>query len=219
MCHRQEMKWGSAISEEAVLERAVSEAANAVRDRLGQSRADLVLAFVSPHYAGSYPQLPELVAAQFPGALLLGCSADGVIGAGHEVEQRAAFSLTAASLPGVNLVPFQVASPQLPGDPTEIQAWRTLVGNPPMTNVHFLLLADPFTFDASALIAGLDAAYPDSRKIGGLSSGGQLQGASSLFLTSRVQRSGAVGVALSGNISIDTIVAQGCRPKIGRAHV
>ncbi len=212
MCHRQEMKWGSAISEEAVLERAVFEAANAVRDRLGQSRADLVLAFVSPHYTGSYPQLPELVAAQFPGALLLGCSADGVIGAGHEVEQRAAFSLTAASLPGVDLVPFQVASPRLPADLTEVQAWRTLVGNPPMTNVHFLLLADPFTFDASPLIAGLDAAYPDSRKIGGLSSGGQLQGSSSLFLKSRVQRSGAVGVALSGNISIDTIVAQGCRP-------
>ncbi len=212
MCHRQEMKWGSAISEEAVLERAVSEAGTAVRDRLGQSHADLVVAFVSPHYAGSYAHLPELVSAQFPEALLLGCSADGVIGAGHEVEQRAAFSLTAASLPGVNLVPFQVASPQLPGDPTEIQAWRTLVGNPPMTNVHFLLLADPFTFDASALIAGLDVAYPDSRKIGGLSSGGQLQGSSTLFLGSRVRRSGAVGVALSGNISIDTIVAQGCRP-------
>ncbi len=53
---------------------------------------------------------------------------------------------------------------------------------------------------------------PDSRKIGGLSSGGQMQGSSSLFLESRVRRSGAVGVALSGNISIDTIVAQGCRP-------
>lgn len=206
------MKWGSAISEDAVLERAVSEAGKTVRERLGRSRADLVVAFVSPHHARSYPQLPQLVSAQFPEALLLGCSADGVIGAGREVEQRAAFSLTAASLPGVDLVPFHVASSQLSGDLAEVSAWRTLVGSPPMTNVHFLLLADPFTFDASALIAGLDAAFPESRKIGGLSSGGQLQGSSSLFLGSRVRRSGAVGVALSGNISIDTIVAQGCRP-------
>src|SRR5260370_12941507 len=99
MCHRQEMKWGSAISEEAVLERAVSEAGNAVRDRLGQSRADLVLAFVSPHYAGAYPQPPELVAAQVPRALLLRCSPDRGTGARHDVEQRAAFSLTVPSPP------------------------------------------------------------------------------------------------------------------------
>src|SRR5260370_21281413 len=99
MCHRQEMKWGSAISEEAVLERAVSEAGNAVRDRLGQARADLLPAFVSAHYAGSYPQLPELVAPQFPGALLLACSAHGGIASAREVEQRAAVSHNPASLP------------------------------------------------------------------------------------------------------------------------
>jgi small ligand-binding sensory domain FIST len=33
-----------------------------------------------------------------------------------------------------------------------------------------------------------------------------------LFLGEHAQREGAVGVALSGNLALDTIVAQGCRP-------
>jgi small ligand-binding sensory domain FIST len=206
------MKWASAISENPVFDQAAAEAAAAVRQELGRSNADLVLGFVSPHHADAYRRIPDIVSSQFPSSLLLGCSADGVIGAGHEVEQRAAFSLTVASLPSVELVPFQLTAAQLPEDAADLDAWRTLVGAPPTNNLHFLLLADPFTFDASALIEGLDAAYPDSRKFGGLSSGGQMQGSNSLFLKSRSRRSGAVGVALSGNISIDTIVAQGCRP-------
>jgi len=135
-----------------------------------------------------------------------------VIGAGHEVEQRAAFSLTAAFLPGVELAPFRLSATQLPQDTADLNPWMTLVGNPATRNLHFLLLADPFTFDASALLAGLDAAYPQSRKIGGLASGGQSPGSNALFVGSQVRRSGAVGIALSGEISVDTIVAQGCRP-------
>jgi small ligand-binding sensory domain FIST len=206
------VKWASAISENPVLGDAATEVGNAVRRELGRSRANLVLAFISPHHADGYRKLPELVSAQFPDSLLLGCSANGVIGAGHEVEQSPAFSLTAAALPGVDLVAFRVSSTELPAETAKVEAWTALVGAAPTKNLHFLLLADPFTFDATALISGLDAAYPDSRKIGGLASGGELPGSSSLFLNSRVWRDGAVGVALSGNISIDTIVAQGCRP-------
>jgi len=212
MCHRSNVKWASAISENPALEDAAAEASNAVRRELGQSPANLVLAFVSPHHANGYQQLPKLVSAQFPDSLLVGCSANGVIGAGHEVEQRPAFSLTAASLPGVDLLAFHVSSTQLPAQTADREAWKALVGAAPTKNPHFLLLADPFTFDASALISGLDATYPDSRKIGGLASGGEAPGSSSLFLNSRIWRDGVVGIAMSGNISIDTIVAQGCRP-------
>ena len=42
-------------------------------------------------------------------------------------------------------------------------------------------------------------------------------GATGLFCDDRFYREGAVGVALSGNIVLDTIVAQGCRP-IGQPY-
>ena len=206
------MKWASALSEDAVLENAVGEAAGALRTQLAGAEADLDIAFISPHHAAAYEQLPDLVSAEFPGSLFIGCSAEGVIGAGHEVEQRAAFSLTAAALPGVSLRPFELVAAKLPEERTDVKAWRELVGATATEDPHFLLLVDPVTFDASALLEGLDAAYPRSCKIGGLSSGGTTQGANSLFLQSRVRRSGAVGVALSGNIAVETIVAQGCRP-------
>jgi small ligand-binding sensory domain FIST len=55
-----------------------------------------------------------------------------------------------------------------------------------------------------------------SSKFGGLASGGTAPGANRLFLGDEVFRSGVVGIAFSGNLRVETIVAQGCRP-IGRA--
>jgi small ligand-binding sensory domain FIST len=62
------------------------------------------------------------------------------------------------------------------------------------------------------LLAGLDYAFPDSVKIGGLASGATSPGLNALFLDDDVYTSGVVGAALSGNVVVDTIVAQGCRP-------
>jgi len=206
------MKWASAISENPALELAASEAMEVLRRELGAAKVDLVVVFLSPHHADGYERIPELIFSHFPGSALVGCSANGVIGAGHEVEQRPALSLTAASLPGVDLRLFHLGADQLPEDAADVDAYRALLGKPQARNLHFLLFADPFTFDTSALLVGLDAAYPDSRKIGGLASGGQSPGSNALYLGSQVRHRGAVGVALSGNISVETIVAQGCRP-------
>jgi small ligand-binding sensory domain FIST len=59
---------------------------------------------------------------------------------------------------------------------------------------------------------GLDFAYPDSAKVGGLASGSMTPGENALFLDQEVFTSGAVGLALQGNVRVDTVVAQGCRP-------
>jgi small ligand-binding sensory domain FIST len=87
-----------------------------------------------------------------------------------------------------------------------------LVHVPAASRPHFVLLPDPFTFDPEPLLRGLDRAFPASTKIGGLASGGHQPGANALFLGRRVHRGGLVGVALSGDVEVDTIVAQGCRP-------
>jgi prepilin-type processing-associated H-X9-DG protein len=63
---------------------------------------------------------------------------------------------------------------------------------------------------------GLDFAFSGAAKIGGLASGAQQQGGNALFLDGSVYNSGAIGLGLHGNISVDTVVAQGCRP-IGSA--
>jgi len=209
------MRWASALSEVPNTTQAAALAAQELRRKLGGDRADFVVAFVSPHHRAAAALIPGLIAAELPGALLAGCTGDGVIGAGHEVEDRAAFSLTAAALPGVEMNPFHFDITDLPDASASQSVWHTAVGVRPRAEPKFLLLADPLTMDAGALLRGLDFAYPGSSKFGGLASSGTAPRANRLFLESEVFRSGVVGVVFSGNLEVETIVAQGCRP-IGR---
>ena len=206
------MKWASAVSERADLEEAMEEAATEIRAELGGSQPDLAAVFVSPHHAQSYERVSSLVAKALGPRVLLGCSGGGVIGGGQEVEYRPGLSLTAAALPGVELLPFHVEEGTLPDPDAPPEAWERLVGTTPASQPHFLLLADPFTFPAERLVQGLDYAFTAGIKIGGLASGAQRPGGNALFLGDQLHGSGAIGVALQGNIAVEAIVAQGCRP-------
>ena len=206
------MRWASALSEAHATASAVEEAGAEVARQLGDDEPDLLVAFASPHHADAYEALPADLGARFPRALLVGCSAAGVIGAGHEVEERAGLSLTAASLPGVTLRPLVFGDAPDEGPEASAEAWRARVGLAAADDPQFLLIGDPFTFDSAALVAGLDAVYPAGRKVGGLASGGSGPGQNALWVGQGVQRVGAVGVAMTGDIAVDTIVAQGCRP-------
>jgi len=192
------MRWASTVSRQADLAAAVAEACGTIATTLGEEQPDLVVAFVSHHHATGYDRVPELVRAHLRGGLLIGCSAGGVIGGGHEVEEAPGFSLTAARLPDVTITPLAATTPELPHLP----------GTPP----QMILLADPLSFDVEALVHGLDATAPQAVVVGGLASGGRRPAENALYLGDEVRRAGLVGVALDGNIALDTIVAQGCRP-------
>ena len=206
------MKWASAVSDDDSLERALRRVASVVRAGLEGCRPDLVVAFVSAHHAAHFERVPRLLAEELPGGLLLGCSAGGVIGGGREIEQRPGVSLSAAFLPGVTITPLRLDNDALPSPHASAAAWARLLGVDASQAPQFVLLPDPFTFDAESLIRGLDRAYPGNTTVGGIASGGREPGANALFLGERTHRSGLVGVALRGNLIVDTIVAQGCRP-------
>lgn len=206
------MKWTSAVSEHRFLKYAVAECALEINDALGDQTADLIVAFVSAHHAARYDELPGLVRELLGDTVLIGCSGGGIIGAGREVEHRPGFSLTAAVLPDVNVTPFHLEDEDLPDGDAPPEAWEAVVGAPAVDEPHMLILADPFSMRGENLLAGLDYAFPRGAKIGGLASGGNQPGANALFNGQKVHRSGAVGVAMRGNIEVDTVVAQGCRP-------
>jgi small ligand-binding sensory domain FIST len=206
------MRWASTLSSGAEATSAFAEAAEALEVELAGSAPDLLLVFASPQHAGGFGAIAELAARRFPRALLVGCTASGVIGGAHEAEAGPALSLTAAALPGVALAGFHV-EPGAPG-----VDWRARVGLPPAARPSFLVLGDPYTGDVGELIHGLDRAYPGAPKFGGLASGGRRPGENRLLLGRAVHRGGAVGIAFSGDLSVDTLVAQGCRP-IGRPMV
>ncbi len=206
------MKWGSALSRKPDAAAAFAGAAEAVERQLGGREPDLLVAFASPEHASVCERVAALSRRRFPSALLVGATAGGVIGDAHEAEEGPALSLTAASLPGAVLSGFHLDTISLPGPEAGAASWRALTGARPEGRVGFLLLADPFTIDAGALIAGLDRAYPGAPKFGGLASGGRGPGDNRLLLGREVHRTGVAGVAFSGNVAVETVVAQGCRP-------
>ena len=205
------MKWTTSISRKASFEEAVLECAEGVTRSLGPEPVSLAMAFVTPHFAAYYPELHGLVDRYLEPESFVGCSGGGVIGGREEVEHAPAVTLVAARLPDVRLSPLRIdgSLPDLDGPP---DAWERLVGVRAGEEPQFVLLVDPFSVRAEALLAGLDYAFPTSAKIGGLASGGTSPGLNALFLDGETFPDGAVGVALSGNVALDTVVAQGCRP-------
>ncbi|PKB65071.1 MAG: hypothetical protein BZY80_01025 [SAR202 cluster bacterium Io17-Chloro-G2] len=206
------MKWASSISEQTDLADAVNECVVILQAQMQDETPHLAVAFVSPHHQAEFDRVSELIRRRLDSVVVLGCSGGGIIGDGQEVEQRPAVSITAASLPGVEIVEFHLEGDSLPDLDAAPESWEAAVNVTPGLSPQFVMLADPFSFPVQNLLLGLDYAFDQSAKIGGLASGAQQQGGNALFLGGEVYRSGAVGVALHGNIAVDTVVAQGCRP-------
>ncbi len=209
------MKWASAVSELDDLEQAIGECVGGLLSRMDDAAPDLAVVFVSPSHEAGYEQVTEVVKRRLPSAKVFGCSGGGIIGNGMEVEQRAAVSVTGASLPGVEIVDFHLEGENLPDLDAGPSSWEDLVKVSRSQDPQFVILADPFSFPVQNLLLGLDFAFGSCAKIGGLASGAHQQLKNALFLNDQVHRSGAIGLALHGNIAVDTVVAQGCRP-IGR---
>ena len=205
------MKWASTIAEGERLDAVVESAVDSAMQSLGDAAPDLLLAFVSSHFADEYDRVPALVRSAAGSGLLLGCSAGGVIGGGSEIEDRPAFSLTAASLPGVDIAPVYV-DPQAIPELGDRGGWEAMLRSAPDDAPSVVLLPDPFSVPVDRLLQGLDSRFPDSSKVGGLASGARRVGGNRLYLGPNSYSAGAVGVALTGNVVVDSVVAQGCRP-------
>lgn len=215
------MKWASALSTQPSLEAALDEVIATAMQSL-DAPADLAILFISTTFASEFPRLQPLLADKLPVQHFIGCGGNGVIGPTQggstaEVEEEPGITLTLASLPGVDIQTFHIYEDELPDPDSAPLTWTELLEVDPAHQPHFILFADPSSSKISDLLQGLDYAYPGAVKIGGLASGRSSWSGSGLFCDDQLYREGTVGVALSGNIMIETIVAQGCRP-IGQPY-
>ncbi|HYG76379.1 MAG TPA: FIST N-terminal domain-containing protein [Planctomycetota bacterium] len=206
------MKWASALSLATQTSVAVDEVVQELRTQLGKAVPDALFVFVSPHHRPAYSTFTKDLIHHLGPRHLMGCSAAGVIGNGHEAEQVAALSVTAAVMPGVDIKALRIEDASLPDLDSGPRSWEEAMGVKASADPHFLVLVDPFSIRADEMLAGLDFAFPNAVKIGGLASGARRPGQNALYLDSHVFRDGAIGLALSGDIRVETLVAQGCRP-------
>lgn len=206
------MKWASVIVEGSDLEVTSAAACAALIEELEGDAPDLVVAFPSALYVDDWGALTDAFAAACPGATLVGCTCGGVIGGGREVEGRPAVALVGACLPDVRIVPFHLGLSELATAAASPWSIRRSIEIPEEEEPCFVVLPDPFSADAERLVDALDATWPNAPKVGGLASGAATPGRGALFCQDAVHREGAVGFALTGDVQLDTVVAQGCRP-------
>ena len=206
------MKWVSSLSLASQIHDALAETSYELSSMLGGVQPDVLFVFVSPHHAPHYDEISTCLNKKLQPAHLLGCSGGGIIGAGREAEKVAALSVSAAILPNVEIKTFRLEDSTLPDSDAGPRLWEAATGVKASSKPHFVILADPFSIQADAMLEGLDFAFPEAVKIGGLASGAHNAGQNALYMDHQLFRSGAIALALTGDICIDTMVAQGCRP-------
>jgi small ligand-binding sensory domain FIST len=212
-----DFKWANGVSTKVSLEAAVKEVCRKVNDELAGRSPDFGVIFIANSFASEYSRLMPLLTEQIEIKHLIGCSGGGIVGDGQELEDMPALSLMVGHIPNAGIKTFHIIDEQLPDLDSSPDRWQDLIGvSAYEEEANFVILADPFSFAVSDFLRGLDFAYPHAVKVGGMASSNGV-GTNALFCSvvegqHNIYRSGAVGAAIWGDIVIDAVVAQGCRP-------
>ena len=202
----------SAASQHVETSQAVVQVLEQVQGEFSGTSPDFLALFVTPDHAARFETIARSLRDVWPGACLVGCGATSVIGGGHEIERGPAISLLALQWSGVEFSPFHLTGDELEGAATQPEILRSRLGGPNHEPTCTLLLLDPFTPGADALLPNLDRALPGTTILGAIASGATAPGQTVLAAGDQFATEGAAGVSLRGALEVETIVAQGCRP-------
>lgn len=201
---------------------AATEAASRLQSKL-DTPPDLLMVFVTPHHAQRMGMIADTLRDTLNSDHMLGVSAASVMSGTSEINDAPGIALLACNLPGVRISPFWVdhISPRDSTDERAAKLADQIDAGVDMRAAFFF--ADPFSVPLVKLIPALSAArmqhITSSGRVesigtilGGMASAATRPGGNSLLLDGEIRSSGAMGVTLSGDIQIDTVVSQGCRP-------
>jgi small ligand-binding sensory domain FIST len=177
----------------------------------------LAFVFASSHHAATFEALAETIAEQLKIDCVLGCTGESIVGTGREIENEPALALWVGRLGNATLLPMRLDFVPTP-DGGSFVGWPDGLEDSAPGETSLLLLADPFSFPADVLLARLNDDRPGLRVFGGMASGAWGPKQNRLLLGRQVFDSGAVGVAVRGDVRVRSVVSQGCRP-IGRPLV
>lgn len=176
-----------------------------------QGEATVALLFVSADHLGAADKLAPRLCEQLGTDAVIGCSGESIVGVGTEIEMESAMSLWVASLPGSTVMPMRLEfvrtaeGGSFVGWPDELpDAWP--VGS------ALLVLGDPYTFPPEFLLERVNDDHSGVSVIGGMASAATQPGENCLFMGPNAYHDGAVAVLIYGEVTIRSIVSQGCRP-------
>lgn len=210
------MQFASAISHETQTEAAMNETLDKIARDASAPETHLGFVFASPHHLKAFPDLLPVIQERLATPVLMGCTGGGIIGDHREIENKPALALLTASLPGVTITPFHIEQAELEESWPETY-WQRRLSLSPDDEPVFVLLPDPFSIEPQKLLETFNTTFPQRPVLGGLASGTQSSSSCALFLNGEVVH-GAIGVGLTGNFTLRTVVSQGCKP-IGQSQI
>jgi small ligand-binding sensory domain FIST len=211
------MQFAAALSQDRRIDEAVETVVRQVTEAISHKPIHFAALFASSQYRQAWAPIVRDIRHTLGNPLIVGCTGSGVLGGQEEIESAPALAVVAAHLPDVELHPFHVSVEDME-EPRGAGYWIEKLGATPDEAPVGILLPDPYTCDVSALIGSLNRAYPKMPLIGGLASSSTGPDGIALFLGDDVHHDGATGVLFTGDIQMETVVAQGCRP-IGRPFI
>lgn len=203
--------FASATATDHNIDAALTTLIHEIKAQIGDSVIDFGLIFLSPHFTLSATQLTQRLQESLAIDVLIGCTGEGIIGRAVEIENEPAISLMVAYLPDTTVTPFTL-EPLDWDDLLNDERLFNQVVNLPEACKLYVLLADPFSAPVEKILQAFNQYQPNVPLIGGLASGARSRGGNVLVANQRLLSRGAVGVGFAGNIEIDVIVSQGCRP-------
>jgi len=203
------MKFSCALSDAT----STDDAVDACIDAAKQSgvTSDLAFVFFTAHHADEAINVVEKLWLELDPQVMIGCSAEGVIGGDREIEREPGLVVLTGQLPGVSLHPIHIASDdwrEVLGDQGELQS---CLGLGPATKA-LIGFGDPFTTPTNEFLNAINGAPHWSPLIGGMASSARQPGENLVIRNDEVLEDGFVGVSLSGSVAVQAVVSQGCRP-------
>jgi small ligand-binding sensory domain FIST len=181
-----------------------------LRKQLRAPQVSLGLVFMSPQFFSQAGPVLEILRVHARIPLLAGCSSQGLIVGGQEVEGNAGLVLALYALPGSQLKGFHFTQAQAeeangPG------YWRMETGIEPDQTNGWLAFLDPH-LDAEAWLRMWNEAYAPLPMLGGLASGGHREQLTQLYLNGEVFEEGGVAISVGGDVKLAGVISQGCTP-------
>lgn len=200
----------SAISTRTNSRQALTELLDTAMPRLGGRRAPLACLFATAEHALELGDLARELRTQGVAEHVIGVTAETVAGADVEVEKGPALALWLLDMPGIEVQPVRMGY-----EDGLFLGWSDPPAVEDESSRALILLADPFSFPAEDFLNLINQRRKGFRVLGGMASAGQSPGQNRLVIDDDEYRTGAVGAIVSGDVTIRSVVSQGCRP-IGR---
>jgi len=182
-----------------------------LRRQLIAPHVTLGLVFMTPKFFPNAKQVLEIlrVHAQIP--LLAGCSSQGLIVGGEELEENAGITLGLYALPGAELKASHFTQEEVeeangPG------YWQLETGVEAGQTNGWLAFIDPFHLDSESWLRTWNEAYAPRPVLGGLASGDFQEQRTQVYLNGDVFEEGGVAISVGGEVKLAGVISQGCTP-------